>query len=94
MKTRMMYMENKVTGEARIGLVTFSRTFKTIYYKGKIFHRPNRRGTSGNYYEEETGEEYWISGPKKRGNDRLYEPTSLIIDKDVEDEYKKFLTNN
>jgi hypothetical protein len=39
MKTRIMYLENKETGEARIGRVTFSRTFQTVYYKNRTIHR-------------------------------------------------------
>ena len=35
-----MYIERKageVTGDARIGRVTFSKTFRTMYYDGKEF---------------------------------------------------------
>ena len=36
----------------------------------------------------ETGEEYWISGPKKDVTDRLYgERVAVDIDDDVRDEY-------
>lgn len=35
--------------------------------------------------------EFWISGPKKNGEDRSYEYTnSVIIDDDIAEEYKKF----
>ena len=42
MKSRIMYIEFKgheVTGPARIGRVTFSKTGKTLYYAGKQFQR-------------------------------------------------------
>lgn len=90
MKTRMMYIENKVTGEAHIGLVAFSRTHKTVYYKDKELARIPKGGIYGNHYDVKTGEEYWISGPKKRGGDHHYEPTNLIIDEDVREEYERF----
>lgn len=40
MKSRIMYIENKaegLTGPARIGRVTFSKTGRTLYYKGRSF---------------------------------------------------------
>jgi hypothetical protein len=39
-KTRIMYIERKagnLTGPARIGRVTYSKTVATIYYRGKEF---------------------------------------------------------
>lgn len=88
MKSRMMYIENKVTGEAHIGMVTFSRTFRTVYYKDKEFARISKGGITGNHYDVKTNEEYWISGPKKRGGDRLYDPINLIVDEDAKEEYE------
>jgi hypothetical protein len=78
----------ELTGEARIGRVTFSRTGKTIYYRGKAFQSLGGRGFKANYFETESGEEYWISGPRKDGSDRLYgERVAVEIDDDVRDEY-------
>ena len=40
MKPRVMYIENKSTGlsgPARIGRVTFSKTGKSLYYRGRRF---------------------------------------------------------
>lgn len=85
-----MYIENKMTGEAVIGRVSFSKTGKTIYYKGKSFGSANGRGCKFNYYDVETREEYWISGPRKDGCDRLYAgPQNVKIDDDIADEYWK-----
>lgn len=39
-QTRIMYIEYKgdgLTGEARIGRVTFSKTGKSVHYHGKTF---------------------------------------------------------
>ena len=86
-----MYIERKageLTGEAWIGRVTFSKTGKTIYYKGKKFQSLKGSGFKSNYYEVESGEEYWISGPKKNGEDRLYgERLPIEIDDDVKEKY-------
>lgn len=88
--TRIMYIERKageLTGEARIGRVTYSKSKKTIYYDGRAF-QSLKGGYKANYYETETGEEYWISGPKKDGTDRLYgERIPVEIDEDTREEY-------
>jgi hypothetical protein len=86
-----MYIERKagnLTGPARIGLVTYSKTGATIYYRGKEFRSLKGSGFKANYYEVATGEEYWISGPRKDGLDALY-ATNIPpdIDDDVRDEY-------
>jgi hypothetical protein len=88
---RIMYIENKsgglAGGEARIGLVRFSKTGSTIYYQNKAF-QSLKGGYKANYFETETGEEYWISGPKKDGSDRLYgERVPVAIDEDIREEY-------
>lgn len=87
--TRIMYIESKaddLTGPARIGRVSFSKTRKRIYYREQTFQRVS--GYKYNHVDLETGDEYWISGPKKRGGDRLYgEPVQVEIDEDVRVEY-------
>ena len=90
-KTRIMYIERKagnLTGAARIGRVTYSKTGATIYYRGKEFRSLKGAGFKSNFYEVETGEEYWISGPRKDGDDALYATNvSTEIDPDVREEY-------
>jgi hypothetical protein len=91
MKTRIMYIERKaesLSGPARIGRVSFSKTGRTLYYGGKTFKSLKGAGLKSNYYDAETGDEYWISGPKQDGGDRLYgEAKPVEIDDDVRDEY-------
>jgi len=91
MKTRIMYIEKKaenLTGEARIGRVSFSKSGKSIYYNGLRFETLKGDGFKSNYFEIESGEDYWISGCKKNGEDRLYgESTPIYIDEDVREEY-------
>jgi hypothetical protein len=93
MKPRIMYIELKTHpgghddhGPARIGRVTFSDSGKTIYYRGKRFRRCKL--FCGNHYDVDTGDEYWISGCKKNGQDR--HPVGggpVEIDADVREEY-------
>lgn len=92
MKSRIMYIENKtgsLNGPARIGRVTFSKSGRSIRYGGRTFQSLRGRGFKANYFDIETGEEFWISGPRKDGNDRLYpESTQAVdIDNDVAEEY-------
>ncbi len=83
---RVMYIEQKYDGRrclqergpAEIGEVTFSKTGRTIYYKGKSF----RRQTVGysNYVCVENGDRYWISGVKKRHSNRSKYGSGPVID--------------
>jgi hypothetical protein len=86
-----MYIESKVDGlegPARIGRVTFSKTGATIYYRGKEFRSLKGRGFKANYYDVQTGEQYWISGPRRDGEDQLYGgDRGVEIDEDVREEY-------
>ena len=70
-----MYIEYKgdgISGPARIGRVTFSKSGKSLYYQGRSFQTLGGRGFKANYFDVATREEYWISGCKKDGTDRLY----------------------
>ena len=75
-------------GSARIGRITFSRTGSTLHYGGKSFQSLKGGGFKANYFCVETGEQYWISGPRKDGTDRLYKSDWPVeIDEEVCDEY-------
>lgn len=82
-KTARLYIERKTQdgrflndkGPAVIADVTFSKTGKTIYYKGLELKRPASNEQSciyGNYYDaaSEYADEFWVSGVKKRGSNR------------------------
>jgi hypothetical protein len=83
----IMYVEMKpgLTGPARIGLVTFSKTRKTIYYNGKKL-QSLKGAYKANYYDVETGMWYWVSKCRKDGNDTLY-PGIVDVDDAVREEY-------
>ncbi|WP_433968207.1 hypothetical protein [Tunturiibacter gelidiferens] len=97
-KPRIMYIEykgNDLTGPARIGRVTFSKTGETLYYRGKSFQSLKGNGFKANYFDVDTLEEYWISGPKKSGGDSLYATNvATEIDDDVREEYWIEIRNN
>ena len=86
-----MYIESKaqsLNGPARIGRVIFSKTGKTLYYRGLSFYSLKGSGFKANYRSAETREEYWISGPRRDGQDRLYVSNIPVeIDEDVREEY-------
>ena len=52
-------------GPAWIGRVEYSKSGQTIYFDDKAFASLKGAGSAGNYYDIETGDEYWISGVKK-----------------------------
>jgi hypothetical protein len=86
---RIMYIERKddgVTGPARIGRVTFSKSGRTLYYGSRTLKSCGGAGFKCNYFDPETEIGYWISGCKKDGCDRLY-PGIIEIDDDVREEY-------
>ena len=71
-----MYIERKageLTGPARIGRVMYSKTGATIYYRGQEFRSLKGAARKANYYDVATGDEYWISGPRRDGCDALYQ---------------------
>ena len=92
MRSRIMHIESKaggLTGPARIGRVTFNRTGCTLYYKDLSFRSLKGAGFKTNYYETKGRDEYWISGPRRDGLDRLYgkSASKVEIDDDVREEY-------
>jgi hypothetical protein len=84
-----MYIEDKsdgLSGPGRIGRIRFSKSGKSVYYRGRTLQTLAGRGYKANYFDVETRAEFWVSGCKKRGGDRLY--GGLIdIDEDVREEY-------
>lgn len=91
-KTRLMYLENKdgdIDGHvARIGWVTFSRSGRSVYYRGRTLTRMKGGGVMGNYACNETGDEFWVSGVKKRGsNVHWASPVDIHVDDDAVEAY-------
>lgn len=86
-----MYMEcqgGALTGPARIGRVSFSKSRRTVYYSGQVLRRLPYPGFKANHYDVATGLDYWVSGTKRDGGDRLYgERVPVYVDEDVREEY-------
>jgi len=87
-----MYVECKTglndDGPAWIGRVTFSKSGHTVYFNGMALRRNGGQGIAGNYRDVLTGEEYWVSGVKKDGEDRHWAGTGKVqIDANVVAEY-------
>jgi hypothetical protein len=97
MKTRIMYLEDKsggLMGPAVIGRVSFSKTGHTIYYRGREFRSLKGHGSKANYYDVQSGEHFWIFGPRRDGADRLYgERLPVAIDEDIREEYWAVIRN-
>lgn len=94
MKSRIVYVELKSDfadrGPAWIGRANFSKSGSTVYFNGNAYRVG--QGVSGNYYEIETGDEYWISGVKKNGLDRHWAGGGIIdVDESVVEEYLNFV---
>lgn len=92
MKPRILYIEHKTDqsdrGEAWISQVEFSKSSQTVYFNNKAFKKIRKGGVSGNHYDLETGDEYWISGIKKSGQDRHWAGGGRIgIDRRIVDQY-------
>jgi len=92
MRSRVMYIEDKtngLTGACRIGRVQFSKTGATLMYAGRSFRSLKGDGFKANYFDVETGDQFWISGPRRDGADGLYGRITEVgdVDDDVADEY-------
>lgn len=70
----------------RIARVRLSRTDKTIHVGEVMLSSLRGRGYKSNFVDLASGEEYWISGPRRDGQDTLY-PGVVEIDDDVREEY-------
>ncbi len=85
-----MYIELKTgysdDGPAWIGYVKTSKTMKTIYFNNHAFQKSN--GRYSNYIDIDNGDEYWISGLKKKESNRHWAGRGKIkIDRRAVKEY-------
>jgi hypothetical protein len=73
--TRVLrYIELKTgyadNGPAWIARVRLSRSGRALYFDGKLLKSARGGGIAGNYFDAQTGDEYWVSGVKKDGHER------------------------
>ncbi len=95
-RTRIMYVELKSghggSGPAWIARVRLSKTKRSVYFQDKELLCIGGSGIRGNYKDVSTGEEYWVSGPKKSREDRHWAGGGPVtIEDDVRDEYLKLI---
>jgi hypothetical protein len=88
MRTELMYLEHKLglSGPARIVRATWTRSRRGLRYRGLLLQSLRGAGFKSNYIDVATGDEYWVSRPRKDGRDRLY-PGVVFVDEDVREEY-------
>lgn len=98
MKAKIMYIENKSSGHygsAWIGFVEFSKSGQTIYFNNKALKKLKIPGINANHFDIETGEEYWVSGVKKNGQDRhQFGGGKIMLDKNSIDHYLNLVDFN
>ena len=96
MRREIRYVELKTgfndDGPASISWVTFSKTGRTVYYRGRSLQRIIRGGVGSNHVDVQSGEEYWISGVKKDRQDRHWAGKGAVeVDDDAREEYERII---
>jgi hypothetical protein len=70
----LRYIELKTgfahNGPAYIVLAMPSRSGRALYFGSRLLKRAKGGGIAGNYFDAETGDEYWVSGVRRDGRDR------------------------
>lgn len=102
MPERIMYLQLKTgyntdCGPAWIARVRFTRTWRTACVHGRTLARVTgtaRANFDSNFYDVETGEEFWMSGPKRDRTDGRYTSQEPHVDEDVRGEYAAFLAGS
>lgn len=99
MPERIMFVQLKSghdvdAGPAWIGWVRFTRTWRTAYFHGRTLRRVT--GTAGansdsNFFDTETGEEFWISGPKRDQTDTRYRHHAPVVEDEADAAYRAFI---
>lgn len=92
MKQDLIFVELKSgyndNGPAWIGFAGSSKSGATMYFDGKSFKSLKGSGVCGNFYETISGDEYWISGIKKNGQDRHWAGSGKVeIDEPAVESY-------
>jgi hypothetical protein len=88
----LRYLELKTgfehKGPAWIGYGTPSKTGRTIYFNGRALRKYKGGWDSGNHYDVESGEHFWVSGVKKNGADRhRFGSGKVLIEAEAVPEY-------
>jgi hypothetical protein len=76
-------------GPAWISVVRFTKSWATAYWHGKTLRRA--QGPDTNFYDVDTREEYWVSGPRRDRADTRYSNIRPTVDDEARDAYEAFL---
>ena len=93
---QLKYIELKSSGRnhdgpAWVALVKESKSGRTVYFDGRALKR-GVRGAAGNYFDPATGENFWVSGVKRDGNDRHWAGSGKVtIEAAAVDEYLELM---
>ena len=84
-------------GPAWIARVSFSKSWRTLTFHDKRLRRVT--GTAfanadANFYDVDTGDRYWVSGPKRDQTDGRHSSQQPVIDDDARAAYEAFLAGN
>ena len=76
-------------GPCWLARVHFSKTWRTARFHGLTLRR--RSGFESNFVDVVSGEQWWVSGPKRDRTDARYSAQQPSVDADVRAEYEAFL---
>lgn len=75
-------------GPAWIAEVTFSKSGQTVYFNDMALKKLKNPGIVSNHYDIETGDEYWVSGVKRNGQDRHWAGSGkIMLEEEIVDDY-------
>lgn len=79
-------------GPAWIAEVEFSKSGQTVYFNDMALKKLKIPGIVSNHFDIETGEEYWISGVKRNGQDRHWAGGGkILLDEEILPDYLKLV---
>ncbi len=78
-------------GPCWISRVHFSKSWQSVDWHGLMLRR--EQGVQCNFVNVESGDEWWISGPKRDKTDVPYSGRQPIVEADVRAEYVAFLAD-
>ncbi|MFC7597521.1 hypothetical protein ACFQU3_19550 [Terrabacter sp. GCM10028922] len=99
MAERVMYLQLKTgyntdRGPAWIARVRFTRSWRTAYVYGRTLARVTgtaRANFDSNFCDVDTGETFWMCGPKRDRTDGRYTSRQPLVDEDAREPYEAFL---
>ena len=95
MARRIMFVQQKSgfntdAGPCWIGWVDFNRSWKTARFQGRELRR--FQGPDANFYDVDTDDWFWLSGPKRDQTDARYKNTTPVVEDEAAAAYHAFLS--